>query len=220
MPTQHWKGPVIPAGNDDLLTGWSKAFDTAGVIVQADSVDAARAELTRVETELQLTPTNTNPVYFDIGGVFYRADGSKSSTTGRWIVSPFNEIESFEGSYSAGEKITRGPSQQNALITCDIPARPYDRMFDAWGIAVGDCTVGSYNLCLLIMNGDGQLGRWDDKDGTASVGTVNKRRVPKNTDPQVILAVRSGTASTNTIQLNNNAAANKLVVNAYPVTMA
>ena len=217
MPTQHWKGPVIPAVGDDLVAAWDGYTNSAGIITRASSVSSARASLTAATAAGAAVTTDT-PAYFNIGGIFYYADGTKNS--GVWALKPFNETERFEGSYSAGEKFTRGPNSQNALITATIPARPYDRFFTAWGMSAADCTAGSYNLCLLIMDGDGQLGRWNSGDTLASVGTFNMRTVPAGVDPQVILAVRLGSAATNTIQMNNNAAANKLMVTAQPITMA
>jgi hypothetical protein len=44
--------------------------------------------------------------------------------------------------------------------------------------------------------------------------------VAAGNDPQVILGVRGGTESTNRIKISSNAAANKLMAVAFPITIS
>lgn len=217
MSSKHWKGPVIPEVGDDLLDAWPAMLDTAGILTTVASVAAARVALTAAETA-GATITPATPAYFDINGIVYWADGTKNDTV--WVLKPINEVEAYENSYSAGEKFTRGANQQNLLVDSSLPVAPYDRLITAWGMAAGDCTAGSYNLVILINNTDGQLSRWDSGSGLQSQAVINMGIVRAGVDPQVKLAVRSGSATTNTIQMNNNPTANKIIVRADPITMA
>lgn len=124
MPELHWKGPTIPsAGDDDLLAAWPTMLDTAGVITTCASVTAARTLLSTLPAG---TVTPTRPAYFDIGSVFYKADGTKNG--GVWILKPWNEKEYVEQTGAAGVTVTVGKDEFKGILKSTLPIRPYDRL--------------------------------------------------------------------------------------------
>ena len=88
MSTQHWKGGIIPAPGDDLLPAWPKFADTVGTYVRASTQAAALAMISAALTADATAITSTNPAVFLINGVFFWADGTK--TTNGYKLTPIN----------------------------------------------------------------------------------------------------------------------------------
>lgn len=88
MSTQHWKGVTIPAAGDDLLAAWPAAIATAGIYIRASTQASALAMISAALTADATAITPTNPAVFLINGVFFWADGTK--TSGVYTLLPVN----------------------------------------------------------------------------------------------------------------------------------
>ena len=217
MSSKHWKGATTPGPADDLLGGFTRFADTAGILTPATSVAAARGVLDKAITA-GASVTTAAPAYFDINGNIYRADGTISGG-GNYILRPINEIERMEDAWSDAITYADSPGKEQTLVTSRLPARPYDRMILAFGQAAGACLDGWYALVVKIRGRDGQIARWDASDHVETQTVVNVYYVPAGADPQVTMRVRAGTASTNRINFPANASANTLTVLAFPISM-
>ena len=218
MPTIHpLRGVTIPtAGDDPILPGLTTMVRTSGTIRTVASVAAARSVLTSAHGA-GAAPTTTAPAFFDVGGVVYRADGTQSG--GVWSLSPVNENEAFLDTYTPSGKITRTPGSQHALITSRLPARPYDRYVSATGM-VNAAVSGTVGLRILILNAGGATSRWETGADLQTQVAINAGLVPAGADPQVILALAFGGSSTSTVTVSAGADANRLLVQAQPITMS
>ena len=223
MPTTHWKGPTIPAAGDDLLSAWPTMLDTAVIGTPVDSIAAARVLLATAEASGH-APTPANLAMFLVGSgarrVAYISDGTKSD--GVYMMSPLSEIEYTETAYTTGQTITRsGAGLYNRLVTSPLAARPYDRVAIAWGVGTGDVTAGRFNLVARMQGTkDGQLARWDSADAQSSVATMNLARIAAGVDPDINLSTMSAGTGTNTVQMAGSANSTRLIVLAWPITMA
>lgn len=215
MSTQHWKGMTIPGAGDDLLSAWKAFSDTVGVIVPVSSVAAARAMLTSV-TAAGAAITTTNPVHFDIGGMFYSADGTKAN--GTWVLRPFNETESVEQTASVGTTIFLAKNQFQSVITSSLGIRPYDRSVICFGLLWGDVT-GRVDAELRIGDTDKVNSQFQNDSANQSVFVMNTGIIRAGTDPQIVLGV-SSTDAEGKIYLSGSKRWNRLVVQASPITMA
>ena len=219
-----WNGITVPEAGDGIPESWEKMAMGLGVGIPAASIAAARTKLTQAEAA-GTAPTMTNPATFLIGEgirrVQYVSDGSK--TDGKWVLSPVNEVEADEvgaGNFkSTGGILTLGPNESWEITRANLPARPYDRVIVSWGMCDAWVPTGVMQLMILINGQDGQLARWERGNNENSASTQNMGIVKAGTDPVVILAVRSGTDATNTIQIPANQQMNKLMTLAFPITM-
>jgi hypothetical protein len=225
MTSTTWRGVPLLESGDGILEGLALLANSLNVGIPVASVAAARTLLTQAEAD-GVAPTSSNPALFMIGEgtkrILYISDGSKAD--GVWVLSPVNEVDYDEvGSSSfvnTGQTVTVGSGKQYAIATAShLGVKPYPRLVLAWGMAAGEVTVGSGNLVVLINNSDGQLGRWESDAGQSTVSSMNMGVVAAGNDPQVILGVRGGTEAKNTIKISSNAAANKLMAVAFPITI-
>ena len=212
--TNVWGVPVIGAG-DGLLEAWKLLADT-GIRpnVPVASVAAARTLLTQAEAQ-GIAPTSTTPAYFDINGIIYRSTGEKNG--GVWVLAPINETEVAVGKYGGGT-ITRESGAQHALITSTLPSRPYDRIVTAQGM-VNASVSGTIGLRILILNTGGATSRWATGSSAETQLAINSGVVPAGADPQVILALSFGGTGNSTATISTAADANRLIVEAKPITM-
>ena len=209
------RGVQIPESGDKIPPGLGEIARTTGSIRAVDSVAAARVILTSAEAA-GLAPTPQYPAYFDIGGIVYRATGAKPN--GVWTLSPVNEVEVKVNSY-AGGTVTKGAGTQHALITSSLPARPYDRVVSAQGM-VNASASGTIGLRILILNAGGATARWETGAGLQTQTAINSGVVPAGVDPQVILALSFGGTGNSTATISSSADANRLIVEAKPITMS
>lgn len=216
MGTPHYRGPVIPAPGEDILETLATMMDTAGIITPATSIPTARSLLTQAAAG-GATITTARPMYFDIGGIVYRADGSKTSEV--WALAPVNQAETIVETYIGSGSITRTPGSQHALIESSLPVRPYDRSVMVTGMANAGVS-GTVGLCVLIRNTAGATSRWQSGAGQETATAVNAGIIPAGVDPQIILALSFGGSSNSTVTVSSSADANRLIVQAQPVTMA
>ena len=209
------RGVQLPDAGDNILPSLGEIARTTGSIRAVDSVAAARTILTAAETA-GLAPTPQYPAYFDIGGIVYRATGAKVNSV--WTLSPINETEVTVNNY-AGGTITRESGAQHALITSSLPARPYDRVVSAQGM-VNASANGTIGLRILILNAGGATARWETGAGLQTQTAINSGVVPAGVDPQVILALTFGGTGNSTATISSSAGANRLIVEAKPITMS
>ena len=210
------RGVTIPTVGEDILPTLSEMVRTSGTIRTAASVAAARSVLTAAQAA-GVGPTTTAPAYFDIGGVIYRADGTTSA--GVWALTPVSENEGHVGTFTPSGTITRTPGSQHALITSALPARPYDRYVSATGM-VNASVAGTVGLRILILNTGGATSRWETGASLQTQVAINAGIVPAGADPQVILALAFGGSSNSTVTVSAGADANRLLVQAQPITMS
>ena len=210
------RGVSIPVSGEGILPTLSELVRTSGTIRTVASVAAARSILTAAQAA-GVGATATNPAYFDIGGVVYRADGTTSG--GVWSLTPLNETEAHLGTYTPSGTITRTPGSQHALITSALPARPYDRYVSATGM-VNASVSGTVGLRILILNTGGATSRWETGADLQTQVAINAGIVPAGADPQVILALAFGGSSNSTVTVSAGADANRLLVQAQPITMS
>ena len=209
------RGVQIPEAGEAILPSLGEIARTTGSIRAVASVTEALTILTAAETA-GLAPTPQYPAYFDIGGIIYRASGTKNAS-GVWILGPVNEIEAHVNTYSGGT-ITRESGAQHALITSSLSARPYKRIVSATGM-VNASTSGTIGLRILILNAGGATARWETGAGLQTQTAINSGVVPAGTDPQVILALTFGGTGNSTATISSSADANRLIVEAKPITM-
>jgi len=223
MTDTTWRGVPLMGPGDGILTGLAVLASNLNVGIPVASIAAARTLLTQADVD-GVAPTTSNPALFMIGEgvkrVLYTSDGSKES--GVWILAPINEVEYTETAYTAGQNITRsGAGLYNRLVTSPLAARPYDRVAIAWGTGTGDVTAGRFNLVARMQGTqDGQLARWDSADAQATVSTMNLARLAAGVDPDINLSIMSAGTGTNTVQMASSANSTKLIVLAFPITMA
>ena len=209
------RGVQLPEAGDNILPSLGEITRTTGSIRAVASVAEALAILTAAETA-GLAPTPQYPAYFDIGGIIYRASGTKNAS-GVWILGPVNEIEAPVNTYSGGT-ITRESGAQHALITSSLPARPYKRIVSATGM-VNASVSGIIGLRILILNTSGATSRWENGAGQQTQTVINSGIIPAGVDPQVILALSFGGTGNSTATISSAADANRLIVEAKPITM-
>ena len=209
------RGVQLPDAGDNILPSLGEIARTTGSIRAVDSVAAARTILTAAEAA-GLAPSPQYPAYFDIGGIIYRATGAK--TNGVWTLSPVNEVEVKVNSY-AGGTVTKGTGTQHALITSSLPARPHARVVSAQGM-VNASVSGTIGLRILILNAGGATARWETGAGLQTQTAINSGIVPAGVDPQVILALSFGGTGNSTATISSSADANRLIVEAKPITMS
>ena len=86
MPVTRWTGAAVPAPDDDLLKSWDAYDDSAGRLLPAASVAAARVMLAAAPPGA-VTPAH--PAVFIIGSLLYVSDGTKTPA-GVFNVNPAN----------------------------------------------------------------------------------------------------------------------------------
>ncbi|RTE47725.1 hypothetical protein [Actinobaculum sp. 352] len=219
MSHRHWSGSLLPDSGDDILGSLTTLMDTVGVVVPAASIATARTILdTALAAEAPISPDR--PTYFDIGGIIYRATGEQSNS--RYTLSPVNEVESTFDTFIPTAPFSRYGGNQSALVTSRLPARPYDRVVLAFGMA--DAQVnGIAGLRVLIADNSGPAtSRWENNSSLTTQTSFNMKLVPAGVDPKTILAVSFGGASSqvSTVTFSQAADVNKLMVLAFPVTMS
>lgn len=219
MSHKNYRGPQIPDVNDPILESLDTMMSTALISTVASSIASARAMVESAVNDGAEVST-ANPMKFLIGQNEYITDGSQSG--GKIKLAPVNEIEYSEVALTADVEVTRnGTGLYNRLITADLPARPYDRVAIGWGMGTGNVSSGRFNLTVR-MNGtkDGQLARWDSSDDANTVATLNLRKITAGTDPDINLSTMSAGTGTNQMNLAKADNMTKLIVIAFPITMA
>ena len=219
MSHKHYRGPSIPDADDPILESLDAMMSTALISTVASSVASARAIVESAVNDGKEVST-ANPMKFLIGQNEYVSDGAQAS--GKYRLAPVNEVEFSEVAYKTDQTITRvGPGLYNRLVTADLPTRPYDRVAIGWGVGTGDVKTGRFNL-VVRMQGikDGQIARWDSADNMNTVSTMNLAKIPAGTDPDINLSTLSAGTETNTVDMASANNATKLVVLAFPITMA
>ena len=219
MGAKNARGVWVPAVGDGLLEGWATAASQLGVYVPVASVSAARAFLDQAQTA-GMPATTSNPVLFLVGSgaqkIAYVADGTKQSS--KWVLAPINEVEVDERTYTLGVTASVGSGVYSNMATTSLAARPYDRVMVATANAYGSVS-GNVDLCLQDGGTDISLARWSAGDAQSATVT-NSGIIPANTAPTVKVGVRGGSTSGGTARLSADARLNRLVVVAYPITMA
>lgn len=219
MSHKHYRGPQIPDADDPILESLDAMMSTALISTVASSVASARAMVESAVNDGKEVST-ANPMKFLIGQNEYVSDGTQAN--GKYYLRPVNEVEYSEVAYTTDQTITRvGQGLYNRLVTADLPTRPYDRVAIGWGVATGDVTAGRFNM-VVRMNGtkDGQIARWDSADNANTVSTFNLAKIPAGTDPDINLSTMSAGTGTNTVNMSGSSNSTKLVVLAFPISMA
>ena len=217
---KSWRGVPVIEGDDPIVESLGKLSESLAVGTPVASVAAARVLLAAAENQGS-PPTPDAPAIFLMGQgprrVVYVADGSKTSS-GTWILGVVNETE-MQIDTCRGAVIARQPGSQHALITSSLPSRAYDRGVTVVGL-VNASVQGVAGARILIGNTAGVTARWTTNSGAESVSTINAGIIPAGTDPQIILALTFGGTTDSTVTISDAIDANRLVVQAFPITMA
>ena len=222
MGAKNARGVWVPAAGDGLLEGWATAAKQGGVYLSVASVAAARTALD-LAAAAGMGATTSNPMLFLVGSgvqkVAYVSDGTKSNSV--WVLAPLNEVEVDEKSYTTGVHASLTQFKFSAMITSDLPARPYDRIVTATGYAYGQVTAGRVNLGLRIGTATDQAEARFDPSDPCAVSVANSGIIRANTAPVIQLGVVGDHASiSSSIQLGTSGKLSRLVVTAYPITMS
>ena len=216
MPETHWKGVTIPAAGDDLLSAWTSAFDTAGIVFPAQSVAAARETLSRAEA-IGHAPTAAHPAYLDVGGILYRSDGSKNGAT--WILRPVNEVQAAEASVVLANTLKLGNNQYSGAAQVDLGVRHYDRIvqvsFTVWGRVI----AGDIDATVLLLDRPYRARFPNDSTG-ASVTVTGIRVVPAGQDPKIRCGFTGAYGTGGTFSITGDSAYSTLFAIANPRSMA
>lgn len=118
MGSLNSAGRWVPAPGDTLQSAFELVGDHAGGFVTVNSLSAARSVAAQIRQRRQITPQM--PVFFDIGGVAYRHDGTQ--------LKPLNEPESGIVRYSAANRVyTVSAGQFSGMFRATLPVAPYPR---------------------------------------------------------------------------------------------
>ena len=90
MPNTRWTGGIVPTVDDNLIEAWDAYDDSAGRVMPAASVAAARVMLAAAPSG---AVSKARPAVFIIDDILYTADGSKAGD-GSFNINPAN---SFSG---------------------------------------------------------------------------------------------------------------------------
>lgn len=211
----------LPDSATSLLAGFKQSLESMGSIIPETSVSDARARLSLAEAAGGGASVAT-PWYFDVQGVLYRTVGEKNASTGKWILSPVNEPQFWEGQYTGGETTNLAQFQFKPLISAAaIGQKPYARMVVCSGFAYGSVTKGKANLGLRIGSVSDQAeARFDAGDASAAA-VMNMGIIPAGTDPVISLGVVGDHPSvSSSVYLGAAGKLTKLLVTAHPITMA
>ncbi len=183
MKTDPLRGVQIPEAGEAILPSLGEIARTTGSIRAVESVAAARSILTGAETA-GLAPTPQYPAYFDVAGIIYRADGTKSA--GAWVLVPVSERE-FVSTPSTDSATYTYASGFGARIVATSPlaARGYDRMVEVDGCLYGSVT-GSVDLGIHIGTKRRYV-RFSTGQNTQTLRLTAK--VPAGTSPGINLVV-------------------------------
>ena len=220
MGTVNKRGVWVPAAGDGLLEAWQTMAGSLGTFMPVASTEAASAALTAAEAA-GMGATASNPLLFLVGStvrkVAYVADGSK--TSGKWNLSPLNEVEAVEKSNS-GWSGTLAAGDRKVTVTSDLPARPYDRVALATVALYGHVTSGSLDVFVKI--GAGALPAMSrlPYSNAASATAIDLGIIPANTAPSITAGVSGGAGSGGTIGMSGADSWNRLQVVAFPISMS
>nr|DAO70033.1 MAG TPA: hypothetical protein [Bacteriophage sp.] len=218
MGAVNKRGVWVPGAGDDLLQSWQTMASQLGVYMPVASTAAASAALTQAEAA-GMGATVSNPILFLIGTtpdkMVYVADGSK--TNGKWNLTPINETEVDESTYTGTWSNSIASGTTSVMMTSQLGAAPYDRVITATANAWGNVT-GAVDFFLRVQGKDIAYSRWTP--GTESTAMVtNSAVIAANTDPDIRAGIRGGGGG-GTVTLSKQAAWNQLVVVAFPISMA
>ena len=93
MPNTRWTGGVVPTVDDNLIEAWDAYDDSAGRVMPAASVAAARVMLAAAPSG---AVSKARPAGFIIDDILYTADGSKAGD-GSTLTPPTVSVACFTG---------------------------------------------------------------------------------------------------------------------------
>lgn len=226
MGAVNKRGVWVPAAGDGLLAGWNTAASQLGVYMPVASTAAASAALTQAEAA-GMGATVSHPIMFLIGTTpaktLYAADGSK--TNGKWNLSPINEVQVADDTYSTAwsgyKSFSVAGQATSGMMASSLPAAPYDRRVTAQAMAYGQRTAGSPMLRLTMHDGRESFARFDADPGTAGCPPLSCV-IPANAAPSITVKLHGGSSAggTNTVSLSGDERMSALMVTAYPILMA
>lgn len=214
--TQHWKGPDLPNPGDNILPAWAAFAQTAGIIVKASDVAAARLILDKAEAD-SVAPTADNPAYFAIGKNLYRSDGIKNDSS-VWTLEAINETECVQQTYVGTGGITKAAGESMSIITSSLPTRNYDRLVVAFGLANAS-TTNVNGLRITINGATGNTARWEKDSSNESTMVVNTAVIKAGVTPSILLEATWGGTGNSTVKFSTAADANRLISMAWPISM-
>ena len=216
MSHTHYRGISLPDVGENILSSLDTMADTAGVITVSSSVAAARAMLTQAIAD-GATVSATRPIYFDIGGIIYRADGTQKNSVHR--LSPVNEIERYRFGRNDDNGVSRPATagSERTVISATLDVKPYDRSVSLEALCYGAITG---NVWLRIYPPGENYVSSRFTSGDIQSQTVPARGVVKaGTSPEIKVVVVGGSGGGN-ITFGNTGDNTVLFVDAFPASMS
>lgn len=143
------KGIPVPDAGDDLLRAYEAGFNAAGIVVPFASIAAFRAALAAAEAA-GAPATAAHPWYGDVGGVLYRANGSKGGNA-VYDLEAVNGVKHhvFPCLADISGVHTLNEGQWKRVVQANLDTKPYDRWFFASGsvwtrVQQGGCDIELY----------------------------------------------------------------------------
>ena len=215
MSHTHYRGISPPDVGENIPSSLDTMADTAGVITVSSSVAAARAMLTQAIAD-GATVSATRPIYFDIGGIIYRADGTQKNSVHR--LSPVNEIERYRFGRNDDNGVSRPATagSERTVISATLDVKPYDRSVSLEALCYGAITG---NVWLRIYPPGENYVSSRFTSGDIQSQTVPARGVVKaGTSPEIKVVVVGGSGGGN-ITFGNSGDNTILFVDAFPASM-
>lgn len=216
MSHTHYRGISIPDIGEDIPASLETMADTAGVITVASSVASARSMLTQAVAG-GATVSATRPIYFDIGGIIYRADGTQKNSVYR--LSPVNEVERYRFGRDDDNGVSRPATagSERTVISATLDVKPYDRSVSLEALCYGAITG---NVWLRIYPPGENYVSSKFTSGEVQSQTVPARGVVKaGTSPEIKVVVVGGSGGGN-ITFGNSRDNTILFVDAFPASMS
>lgn len=210
MPELHWRGPTIPSAGDDLLAAWPQFLNTSGIIGQADNPATIDVILASAPAGA-VTPTH--PAYFDVSGIIWRADGTKSD--GAWVKQPINANERATDTFAGPGATTVAADAFTLLETSTLGVRPYPRAVTIRASAFGQGISGKTDLAVRVRGVTIARSRFDTGDEQSNV-VIADAEIPAGSDPQITMGIQGGPGG-GQVGVYGNQLFNQLSVTAVPI---
>ena len=215
MGRKHYRGIQLPEAGDSILDSLAGAADTAGVVTVAASVAEARVILTQATANGSVVSPG-RPVYFDILGVVYRADGTKRNNV--WQLAPINMQERVRANRgeNSGVKRTLAQGQEINVITTTLDARPYDRAISLQALVYGSMTGTVWMR--VYPPGEPYVSARFSTDDVQSNFVPARGRIAAGTSPEIRVTAVGGYGG-GTITFGNGSDNTLLFIDAFPDVM-
>lgn len=223
MGSENRRKVFVPAVGDDIIDSLAKMGATTGGMTTLPSIAAFNTLLAAAEGAGE-PATPEHPMYGDISGVVYRADGTYNSDLQRYKMRPLNQVEYSEDTCShfvgTGNSITLNNTQHDFMFD-KFAVRDYDRLVIAWSQVLllwkGPSNDWGMNFGLKFSDDVGErIVRLEASNEWQEFTVFSMKRIPAGVDPNVRVFIRGQGTTT----ISGNQAVNRLCCLAFPINMS